>query len=219
MTPSQPPTVATWLLTTLISGEKRESIIGDLIEQHGRGHSSGWYWRQTISAIVTTFSAEIWRHKLLAVSVAAVSTFLPDMYMYSKLWVLVHRLDRLWYPHLINSRWSWIVVNPWAYRLEPYLWTSHIAWCAILAALSWIISHSRPRQRGLAITVFLLPQVCLRVPYVWTTLSDGWRASGDPIWFYGLFWYSIFTFVAVPFSIILAAHAGSRRDSPRSLGR
>jgi hypothetical protein len=37
-----------------------------LIEQHRHGRSSAWYWRQTISAIVISLVAEMWRHKLLA---------------------------------------------------------------------------------------------------------------------------------------------------------
>ena len=33
MSTSGPPALATWLMTRLTSGEKRESLIGDLIEQ------------------------------------------------------------------------------------------------------------------------------------------------------------------------------------------
>ena len=54
MKASHPPALATWLLTKLASGDKRESMIGDLIEQHQRGRSSAWYWRQAIGVIATT---------------------------------------------------------------------------------------------------------------------------------------------------------------------
>jgi hypothetical protein len=43
-------------------------MIGDLVEQRQRGRSSAWYWRQTMSAIATSFVAEMWQHKLLAIS-------------------------------------------------------------------------------------------------------------------------------------------------------
>ena len=45
MRTSGPPALANWLLAKLVPGGKRESMIGDLIEQHQRGRSSAWYWR------------------------------------------------------------------------------------------------------------------------------------------------------------------------------
>jgi len=52
MTPSLPPRLADWLLFRLISGRRKQSIIGDLHEQYRRGRSFGWYWRQTITTIL-----------------------------------------------------------------------------------------------------------------------------------------------------------------------
>jgi hypothetical protein len=52
MTPSRPPRLADWLLFRLTSGRRKQSIIGDLHEQYGRGRSFGWYWRQTITTIL-----------------------------------------------------------------------------------------------------------------------------------------------------------------------
>ena len=53
MRASGPPELATWLMTKLVPGHKRESLIGDLVEQHQRGRPSAWYWRQAISAIAS----------------------------------------------------------------------------------------------------------------------------------------------------------------------
>jgi len=188
-----------------------------MLEQYQRGRSATWYWRQTISAIAVSFAAEIWQHKLLAVSVAVFSAYLGDIYTFSRLWVWVGRLDGLWYPHLINSRWSWIVIDPWAYRLKPYLWTSDIAWCAILAAMSWIMSRLHPRQRGLVVTLFLVPQVGLCLPHLRTLLTDWLRELSNPIWLFSVLWFSTFTFIAIPFSILLGGAAGVRRGSVESI--
>ena len=213
MSSSHPPRVAHWLLERWASGPQRESLVGDMLEQYRRGRSATWYWRQTVSAIVTSFAAGSWQHKWLAVSVTVLSVYLGDIYMFSRLWVWVWRLDRLWYPRLINSRWSWMVINPWAYRLQPYFWTSNVAWCAILSALSWIMSRLHPRQRGLVITLLLVPQVGLRVPYVWTGLTDWLQEPGNPIRFYGVLWFSIVTFIVIPASILLGAATSVRRGA------
>jgi hypothetical protein len=217
MKASGPPALATWLVTKLVSGEKRESLIGDLIEQHQRGRSSAWYWRQTFSAIAISFAAEIWQHKLLAVSVAVLSASLPDIWMFSKVWVWVAKLDRLWYPHLIDSRWSWLVINPWAYRLQPYFWTVNIAWCAMLASMSWIIGRRRPPQRGLVITLLLVPQIGLRLPHLRTALTNWLQEPDNPIWFFGFLWFALFTFIAIPSSILLGG-ADHSLDRVNQLG-
>ncbi|HEY7291127.1 MAG TPA: hypothetical protein VH583_14920 [Vicinamibacterales bacterium] len=106
-----------------------------------------------------------------------------------------------------------MTINPWAYVFKPYMWTSYITWCAILAALSWIITRSFPRQRSLVVTVFLIPQVGQCLPYLSTALADWLREPRNPIWFFSALWFSIFTFVAIPLSILLGGAAATRRGS------
>jgi hypothetical protein len=66
MNASQPPRLATWLLKRLVSGPKRESLIGDLIERYQRRPSTTWYWRQALTAILWDVVGGIRDHKLLA---------------------------------------------------------------------------------------------------------------------------------------------------------
>jgi hypothetical protein len=44
-----------------------------------------------------------------------------------------------------------------------------------------------------------------------TALADWLREPGNPIWFFNVLWFSIFTFVAIPFSILLGGAAAARR--------
>jgi hypothetical protein len=78
------------------------------------------------------------------------------------------------------------------------------------------MSHLHPRQRGLVLTLFLVPQVGLRVPYVWDSVTDWLREPSDPIRFYGVLWFSIFTFIVIPFSILLGGAACVTRGSVES---
>ncbi len=205
MRPSGPPELATWLMTKLVPGERAESLIGDLIERHQRGRSSAWYWRQALRTIATGFAAEMWRDKWLTAAVTALGVSLADIYMFSRLWILVMWFDRLWYPRLIDSRLSWLVTNPWAYRLQPYSWSSNIAFCVILAAAVAVFTCVHPRQRGLVSTLFLLTQLGMRAPALSTALMDWVHEPRNPIRFYSVLWFSFYSFVAVPISVVLGS--------------
>jgi len=219
MSASRPPRVAHWLLTRWTAGARRESLVGDIFEQYQRGRSSTWYWRQTISAVAATFATETWQHKMLAASVVALSVSLPDIYMLSRVWVWVAAIDRLWYPRLIHSRLSWLAINPWAYRLQPYWWTSDIAWCTLLAGLSWIMTRLFFRQRALVVSLFLITQVGIRLPYLRTALIDWLLDTGNPIWLFNLLWFAILSCLAAPLSIVAGSAAAVRRASVASIAR
>src|SRR3954451_25488744 len=97
------------------------------------------------------------------------------------------------------------------------MWTSNLVWSAILAAISWTMSRWHARPRGLVITLLVVTQIGLRPPFVATCLSDWLRAPGDPIPFYTVIWFSVITFVAIPFSIIVGGRAGAGGGALESL--
>jgi hypothetical protein len=182
-----------------------------LIEQHRRGRSSAWYWRQTISAIITSLTADAWRHKVLAILVALVGTYMGDIYMFIMQASGLRWLDG-WYPPLM----SWLLEKELdgvfyvAYSLHIYAWMTTIEFCAFLAAVMWIASRFRPRQMGLVVTIFLVTQISLCFPYLRIALTNWLNDPINPTWFFNLLWFSIFTFVSVPFSIILGGLCGAR---------
>lgn len=56
----RPPRLARWLLHVFIGGDAREFIEGDLLEEHhdrvahqGETAAARWFWRQTLSAILS----------------------------------------------------------------------------------------------------------------------------------------------------------------------
>jgi hypothetical protein len=62
------PTVATWILKLFCSSPEHESVIGDLMEQYQRGHSSLWYWRQVFSIAVLGLYHKAGRRTLVSTS-------------------------------------------------------------------------------------------------------------------------------------------------------
>jgi hypothetical protein len=219
MSATRPPRLATWLMSRLVSGEHAESLIGDLMERH-RDHSVGWYWRQAIDAIIRSFVFESWTHRGLMLSVLAFSAYLDDLYMLIWKTGLISRLS-LWYPHLIN----WLLalelngVTGWpsavrhvAYDLRLEALTSTVSYCVLLMVSTRLITRLRPARRGQVMTMLLVTQVGLCLPYLRGAFSNWLREPGRVMWALNLFWYSGFTFVAIPFSIFFGARTRMNRE-------
>jgi hypothetical protein len=212
MRSADPPTLATWLMTRFAAGENRESLIGDLIEQHRRGRSSAWYWRQAISAIAASFAAEARQHKALAIFAIALGTSMGDVYTFL-IWPSVHWVDG-WYPPLMSWLLQADLDGVWhmAHSLHIHAWATTIEFCALLATVSWMLSRFRPRQMTLLVAILVVTQISLSAPYLGSSFSDWLNDPGNSIWFFNVLWFFMFTFVSVPGSIILGGLYGARRE-------
>jgi hypothetical protein len=69
----RPPRLATWLLKRLASGDKHESLIGDLAERYQHRRSTVWYWRQALIAILVGAVCDVRDHKALATRAIIIS--------------------------------------------------------------------------------------------------------------------------------------------------
>jgi hypothetical protein len=76
MSSRTPPRLATWLLTHLGPTYRRESLVGDLLEEYQQDRSRGWYWQQTGAALLIGVS----RWFLLR---------LPKLVLKAALWMLI----------------------------------------------------------------------------------------------------------------------------------
>ena len=183
----QPPALATWLMSTLLVGQNADALVGDLIEQHRRGRSSAWYWRQAVVAIVTTFAADFWEHKRVAVSVLALGAYLPQIYMAA-----------------VRPRWIAAID---AYSPHHQL-TTRSVWCVLVAVVARMFVRVQPRQRGMIVTLFMATQVLPCLPDLRIAVTD-WLYRPDAFWFCNALSYAFFALVAIPISVLV----GGRRKT------
>src|SRR5262249_28026003 len=61
----------------LLSGSNRETLIGDMVEQHSLGRSDFWFWRQTLVAVVLSAGAELRADRLLVVRALLIAYLVP----------------------------------------------------------------------------------------------------------------------------------------------
>lgn len=87
MTAAQPPRLATWLLHRFLSGPRRESLTGDLIERYQQRRSPVWYWRQVITAVVLSAVRDIATHKALAARAVAIGYLASALLSVPKHWL------------------------------------------------------------------------------------------------------------------------------------
>jgi hypothetical protein len=86
MTAQHPPRVATWLAQRLLPGSRRESLLGDLIEQYRQGRSGIWYWRQVLAAILIGNLHELAAHKVLALRAVTIGWTLYFLFSFPVTW-------------------------------------------------------------------------------------------------------------------------------------
>jgi hypothetical protein len=174
MSTAQPPRFATWLLERLVSDEKRESLVGDLLEQYTHGRSAGWYWRQAIGSILAGSAREIRDHKLLAVR--AVFVGLAAMWVFG--FAARFSLQVLW-----TLASGGVYIGGHWIRLD-YGWIRNRMYIAFLltlfgsAASGWIVGRlhrdrEAPMVFAFAISVVLgaLVQLLIEVRVVGWTIS------------------------------------------------
>lgn len=65
MTMREPPRLASWMLQRLVTSARSGPLLGDLFEEYQAGRTPGWYWRETIVALLVFARREaldlLWR--------------------------------------------------------------------------------------------------------------------------------------------------------------
>jgi hypothetical protein len=72
-----PPRVASWLLQRFAFGPRRESLIGDIVEQYQQGRSAMWYRRQTLATVLIGAATFVRAHPRRALRALVLAVTVP----------------------------------------------------------------------------------------------------------------------------------------------
>ena len=170
MRTSHPPIVATWLLERLGSGTENEPLIGDLMEDYGRGRSNAWYWRQVIAVIVVSSYDEVRAHRFIAIKALVTGWAAQFVFQFVvagllsrlHLWILLYHKLPLLFGYGIAASLSWLIL-----------------WTPIWIGSGWLVSglyRSRLAGMVLVFSISVSTWKLLRLPW---TIRLLYNATGD----------------------------------------
>ena len=134
MTKQKMPAIAVWLLNRFGVPQNNESLMGDLVEEHGSGRSALWVWRQTAVAIAHTVTRDLRDHKLLTLRAVATG------------WA-------------VNLAWARII----ALASQHELWRKHqglynallsFTFLALPAIGGWLVARTHLAKRGTMVLAY-----------------------------------------------------------------
>ena len=96
----EPPSSAIWLLHHLLPAERREALLGDLLEQHHQGRSSRWFWREVLVALVLSLGTTL-RTRRIEIAFAIVGTALQGIWWTTRWWKVI------WQSQTMQSLSGW----------------------------------------------------------------------------------------------------------------
>lgn len=153
---TQPPPIATWMLEHSALAENSDALAGDLLEEFRAGRSTGWYWRQALSAFAVGWFTRLNARRKSLVFALLWSTLAPawaaliDRVQHaSGLREQIWRMDG---PFSTLSAFSvWFLLN------LAFLWTGLLVYFLVQAHFTKRLSASQIRQSFLRALLFFLP--------------------------------------------------------------
>jgi len=183
----QPPRIATRLLTQLVCLERRDALVGDLIEQYRNGRSGFWYWRQALTALAVTAWSEMRRSPAMAIRVIVFGYVLSEFLMYSAGALIMHFIPNTGLMFALLSAFLCAVVAGWIIER-----THSPSLLIIFVASIWVVS------------------VILFGVYAWLPFMDRMPTAI-------LVFYVTLDFLVVPVGVLIGGLCGSHRRSSESV--
>jgi hypothetical protein len=197
MSTTSPPRLATWLVEQLVSGPKRESLVGDLAEQYEHGRSAGWYWRQVLTAILVGTARDTRAYKRLATGAALITWLIVILWVESTWRLYIWENDKWFYTGKPSSG---LLFEFWV----PFGGGLPLVWCIGSAVTGWASARLSDGNRAAMIAASVLAQVPLSL---WWTRGF-WLYGQFPVWVSPRFWvpnclWAAVVLIGMPISTIL----------------
>lgn len=148
MTATRPPRLATWVVERFVGGPRRDSLVGDLLEQYAQRRSAAWYWRQVVTAIAVSAARDISAHKRLAVRAVAMGWL-----AYALLSVPVH-----WLAEIAGLRMQDWIVSSGHYAFWPVFLAGPLSATVFSslagAAVGWLVARLHPTHAAAMVGLF-----------------------------------------------------------------
>ncbi len=203
MRSSQPPIVATWVLTHF--GNWNEVLEGDLIEEYRRGRTVAWYWRQVLMAVLVGCGNEIRTQKLLTVravitgwAALILSNYLISLPLYSL-------YSRAMVALGLDPRWFW-----W---LHYYTYPRMFVPCVGSFLSGWLVARFHRTYRVTMVTVYAVSVLLTSLPEIFRLATNSFSNSRFVPY---LLTYSLTECLFVV-SILLGGLRNTNTESSRSL--
>jgi hypothetical protein len=162
----EPPLLAAWMLEHCIPGRRDQALAGDLEEEFQQGRSSGWYWRQALSACAVGWAKYLGDRTSLIVFAVLWSMLAPA-------WTAI--IDRVQ-----NRDVAWPVsVAAWVMLNLAFLWTGMLLFTGLHRRPAVALNLARlKRAFGVAAAVFLPAYFftfILMNLFAWPGIAVNWR--------------------------------------------
>jgi len=206
MRTSEPPRLSTWLLERLAPRDKRESLVGDLLEQYREGRSAMWYRRQVCATIWAGVVADLRAHKLMAVRAVVIGGVAVILLTW-----LSEALRRSLFPWFATRPWgeSEILRQVLVYYRLPFALIA----CLGLVLTGWMIARWHRDHRAAMVVVGALSPLPLAVQ--WSVETGRLLQAGLwPFWDFrlALLFHAALLFVGYPLCILIGGLRGARSD-------
>jgi hypothetical protein len=162
MRSSQPPIVATWLLTRF--GNGNEVLAGDLVEEYQRGRTAAWYWRQVLVAIFVGCGNEVRTHKLLAVRAVITGWAALILSSYLISFPLYKLYSRVLMDLGFRPLWFWW----WHYYTYPIV----LVPCIGGFLSGWLVARFHRAYRVTMVTVYAVSVLLTSLPEIFRLATN-----------------------------------------------
>ena len=101
----EPPALAITLLHLCVPSQRREALLGDLLEKFDQGRSSRWFWREVFIAVLLSIGASL-RPQPGEILFAVIGTILVQLWLRTSWWRII------WQSSTVQSLCGWGVGWP-----------------------------------------------------------------------------------------------------------